>query len=66
MFLFFHCKGRKHGVNCFFDNGCTETDFREGIPGDELIGEKTTKGPFTIEGVGGLECKANDEWMVSF
>ena len=66
MFLFFHCKGRKNGVNCFFDNGCTEAVFREGIPGDELIGEKTTKGPFTIGGVGGLECKANDEWMVSF
>ena len=31
-----------------------------------MIGEKTTKGPFTIGGVGGLECKANDEWMVSF
>ena len=66
MFLFFHSKGKKNGVNCFFDNGCTEAVFKEGIPGGELIGEKTTKGPFTIGGVGGLECKANDEWMVSF
>ena len=32
MFLFFHCKGKKNGVNCFFDNGCTEAVFREGIP----------------------------------
>ena len=66
MFLFFHCKGKNNGVNCFFDNGCTEAVFREGIPGGELIAEKTTKGPFTIGGVGGLECKANDEWIVSF
>ena len=66
MFLFFRCKGKKNGVNCFFDNGCSEAVFREGIPGGELIGEKTTRGPFTIGGVGGLECKANDEWLVSF
>ena len=66
MFLFFHCKGQHKGANCFFDKGCTEAVFREGIPGKELVGVKTKKGPFVIGGVGGLECKANDEWLVSF
>ena len=65
LFLFAQCKGKRNGVNCFFDKGCTEAVFRKGIPGTELIGEKVTKGPFTIGGVGGLECKANDEWIVS-
>ena len=65
MFLFFHCKGQDKGANCFFDKGCTEAVFREGIPGKELVGQKTMKGPFVIGGVGGLECKANDEWLVS-
>ena len=48
LFLFAQCKGKRNGVNCFFDKGCTEAVFREGIPGVELIGEKVTKGPFTI------------------
>ena len=50
MFLFFQCKGKNKGANCFFDKGCSEAVFREGVPGMELIGEKMTKGPFTIGG----------------
>ena len=40
--------------------------FREGIPGNELMGQKTPKGPFVVGGVGDLERTANDVWLVSF
>ena len=65
MFLFFHIKGKKKGANIFFDKGCSTACFREGIPGKELNGKILAKGPFQIKGVGGMEAKANDEWLVS-
>ena len=65
MFLFFHVKGKTKGVNVFFDKGCTTACFREGVPGGELNGEVIAKGPFQIGGVGGIQTKANDEWLVS-
>ena len=65
MFLFFQVKGKKNGVNFFFDKGCSHACFQEGIPGAELSGEIISKGPFNIGGVGGIKTKANNEWLVS-
>ena len=65
LFLFFHVKGKTKGVNFFFDKGCSTACFREGIPGTELNGKIIAKGPFQIGGVGGMQAKANDEWLIS-
>ena len=65
LFLFFHVKGKTKGVNFFFDKGCSTACFREGVPGTELSGKILAKGPFQIGGVGGMQAKANDEWLVS-
>jgi hypothetical protein len=66
LFFFFHVKGRKNGANFFFDNCCSHACFEEGIPGGELNGEIIiAKGNFQIGGVGAMQTKANDEWLVS-
>ena len=63
LFLFFRAKGRENGANTFFDNGCSTAVFREGIPGKELRGKITKKGPFVMTGVGDIRTKANDQWL---
>ena len=63
MFLLFGAQGRHHPVNIMFDNGCSHAVFREGVPGKELRGMVTHKGPFHMKGVGGIVTKANDQWL---
>ena len=63
MFLFFGIQGRHRAVNAMFDNGCSHLMFKEGIPGKELRGMITHKGPFYMKGVGGIVTKANDQWL---
>ena len=63
MFLFFGAQGRHRPVNIMFDNGCSHAVYREGIPGKELRGMITHKGPFHMKGVGGIVTKANDQWL---
>ena len=65
MFLFTRCKGKKNGVNLFFDKGCGTAVFRKGIPGGELEGVKLAKGKIPIGGVGGIEINAEEDWLVS-
>ena len=64
IFMFFAAKGRNKPVNVFMDNGCSDCVVREGIPGVELKGTITKKGPFGMGGVGGLSSYTKDEWMV--
>ena len=63
MFLFFGAQGRHNAVNIMFDSGCSHAVFREQIPGKELRGMITHKGPFYMKGVGGVVTKANDQWL---
>ena len=65
MFLFHSTQGRTHPVNTFYDSGCSHAVFEDGIPGQELRGQIVNKGPFSIDGVGGLVTAAKDEWVVS-
>ena len=65
MFLFFRAKGKINGVNTFFDMGCSTAVYREGVPGTELRGRIIKKGPFIMNGVGGIQTKANDMWLCS-
>lgn len=65
MFLFHPTQGRTEAVYTFYDSGCSHAVFQEGIPGAQLRGQIVSKGPFTIDGVGGLVTAANDEWVVS-
>ena len=63
MFLFFGAQGRTKPVNILFDTGCSHAVFREGIPGKELRGMITHKGPFYMKGVGGIVTTANNQWL---
>ena len=63
MFLFFGAQGRNKPVNIMFDSGCSHAVFRDGIPGKELKGMITHRGPFHMKGVGGILTKANDQWL---
>ena len=65
MFMFHATQGRTKPINTFYDNGCSDAVFLEGIPGEQLRGQVVMKGPFTIGGIGGLQTVANDEWVVS-
>ena len=65
MFLFHPTQGKTHAVNTFYDSGCSHAVFENGIPGQQLRGQIVNKGPFSIDGVGGLVTSAMDEWVVS-
>ena len=65
MFMFTRCKGKKEGVNLFFDNGLGIAVFRKGIPGKELDGVMLSQGKIPIGGVGGIEIFAEEDWLVS-
>ncbi|MCP4996265.1 MAG: hypothetical protein GY934_21195, partial [Gammaproteobacteria bacterium] len=64
VFMFFLAKGKHKGVNCFFDNGCSDCVMRVGVPGVEWDGAITKTGPFNMNGVGGMTTTTQDEWMV--
>ena len=64
LFLFCPVEGRTRDLNFFFDSGCTNALFEEGIPGNELRGQVVEKGPFIIHGVNNVKIVAGDEWLV--
>ena len=39
MFLFHAAQGRTRPINTFYDNGCSDAVFLEGIPGQQLKGQ---------------------------
>ena len=63
LFLFHATQGKTQPVNTFYDSGCSHAIFRDGIPGEQLRGQIVCKGPFQINGVGGLNTQALDEWL---
>lgn len=65
MFLFQAIQGRTEAVNTFYDNGCSHAVFREGVPSQQLRARITQKGPFHMNGVGGIVTKANDQWLAA-
>ena len=65
LFLFHATQGKKEPVKTFYDSGCSHAVFKDGIPGEQLRGQLVAKGPFNIDGVGGLSTLALDEWVVS-
>ena len=66
IFMFLGAEGLHNPVYTFFDSGCSEAIFREGIPGKELRGTLLTKGPFRMGGVGDTAVTAEEEWLVQF
>ena len=64
LFLFCPVEGRTRDLNFFFDSGCSNALFEEGIPGKELRGQVVEKGPFIIHGVNDVKIVAGDEWLV--
>ena len=66
VFMFFGAQGINNPVYTFFDNGCSEAIFEEGIPGNELRGTLLNKGPFKMGGVGNSSVVAEEEWLVQF
>ena len=65
IFLFHATQGKSEPVRTFYDSGCSHAVFREGVPGKQLKGQIVSKGPFNIDGIGGLKTSANDEWVCS-
>ena len=65
LFLFHAAQGRSAPVMTFYDSGCSDAVFKEGIPREQLRGHIVAKGPFNIDGVAGLSTLALDEWLVS-
>ena len=63
--MFHAAKGKTKPVMTFYDSGCSHAVFKEGIPKEQLRGHVVAKGPFSIDGVGGLATTANDEWIVT-
>ena len=57
-------EGLNGSVNVFYDKGCSDVVFREGIPGVQLRGALLSKGPFDMGGVGNLVTQAEEEWLV--
>ena len=66
LFLFQPIEGLHDPVNCFYDKGCSDAVFREGIPGIQLRGTLLSKGPFQMGGVGNIATVAEEEWLVQF
>ena len=66
LFLFQPVEGLQDPVNVFYDKGCSEAVFRDGIPGVQLRGTLLNKGPFQMGGVGALTTVAEEEWLVQF
>jgi len=61
LFLFHATQGKTRPINTFYDTGCSHAIFLDGVPGNQLRGQIVSKGPFQINGVGGLNTKALDE-----
>ena len=65
LFMFHATQGKTKPVMTFYDTGCSHAVFKQGIPREQLCGQLVAKGPFNIDGVGGLSTLALDEWIVS-
>ena len=48
LFLFSSTVGKTRPIYVFYDKGCSNVVFREGVPQHELVFVKTKKGPLTI------------------
>ena len=64
VFMLAPLKGVTRPVIGFFDSGCSDAVFRDGVPGTELHGVCTDQGPIPMNGVGGLLVYAKQEWIV--
>ena len=63
IFMFSHVKGKTRPLNSFYDGGCSDCLWKEGVAGNELIGIITQPGPFLMGGVGDTRVKANNEYL---
>ena len=63
MFMFSRIKGKTRSLNTFYDDGCSDCVWKEGVPGNELKGIITQPGPFFMGGVGDTRVKANNEHL---
>ena len=66
LFMFQPIEGISDPVNLFYDCGCSDAIFRDGIPGQQLRGTLLAKGPFQMGGVGDIATVAEEEWLVQF
>ena len=66
LFMFQPIEGLQDPVNLFYDCGCSDAIFRDGIPGKQLHGTLLAKGPFQMGGVGDIATVAEEEWLVQF
>ena len=64
VFKFFAAGGKSQPIITFFDDGCSDSVVRQGVPGVEWEGVITKKEPFDMVGLGGLAASTRDEWMV--
>ena len=64
LFLFQPIEGVNGPVNTFYDLGCSDAIFRQGVPGTELRATLLSKGPFQMGGVGDIKTTAEEEWLV--
>ena len=63
LFLFSYAQGKTRPVNIFYDKGCSHIVFKHGVPGSELDGIMTKKGPLSLNAVGDTSIKCRDEWV---
>ena len=62
LFLFSYVVGKTRALNTFYDRGCSHVMFKEGVPGGELDGIMTKKGPLKVNAAGDIVVTVNDEW----
>ena len=62
-FMFSQAKGKTRPLNTFYDKGCSDCLWKEGVPGNEIKGVITQPGPFLMGGVGDTKVKANNEYL---
>ena len=63
-FVLVPLKGKTEPVLTFLDSGCSDAVFEDGIPGNQLPGICINEGPITCTGVGSIQLKARQEWIV--
>ena len=61
LFLFQPVEGLHDPVNVFYDKECSESLFRDDLPGVQLRGTLLNKGPFQRGDVGALTTVAGEE-----
>ena len=64
LFMLAPLEGATRSLMGFFDSGCSDSVLRHGVPGLELHGVCTNKGPIPMQGVGGIVVHAREEWTV--